>query len=387
MGILLMNIISFALPGSAYINPLAHGLDGLPDLVAWGIGFVLVDGKMRGLFTLLFGASLLLVVERADTQGQSGIGIHLRRMAWLFVIGLTHHWLVWDGDILSHYALCGMVAALFRALSPRQLAVAGGAMLLANMLIWTLTILLVLALRGNSAEIQTYRELADALGDPRGASILEDLRKYGSSYREITLDRISDHLHSPFDMLIGYGLETLGLMLWGMGLFKSGALTGGWSRQRLKQVAILGYVFGLGGSLALMVWTIAHQFDTVITAATYFLFDNPFRIATTLAHLALLLLIIPAYQKSGFMDRVAATGRMALSNYVLSSLVMTSLFYGYGGGIYGSFSRAEIYIAIPPLWAFMLLWSPWWLQRYHYGPLEWVWRSLSRGARQPLKRH
>lgn len=387
MGIVLMNVISFALPESAYINPLAYGTDGTADLVAWGIGFVLVDGKMRGLFTILFGASLMLVVERAEAQGQSGTQLHLRRMAWLFVIGLIHHWFIWNGDILAHYALCGLVAALFRSLTARQLVLAGGVMLLFQTILWTFVILIVLSLRNDPAELQAYRDMSDALGAPQGASILQDLHKFGSGYADIASDRISAYLEGPFDMLFGYGFETLGLMLLGMGLFKSGVLTGGWSRQKLQRLAVAGYAFGLGGSLVLVGWTVAAQFDTIVTASAYFLFDIPFRVATTLAHLAMLLRIIPAFQHKAVMRRVADAGRMALSNYILSSLMMTSLFYGYGGALYGDLSRAEIYLPVVPLWAVMLFWSPWWLHRFHYGPLEWGWRSLARGTRQRLRRY
>ena len=121
LGILLMNIVSFALPAAAYMNPHAFGHRGPIDDVVWAVDFVLVDGKMRGLFSLLFGASMLLVVERAEAKGESGTRVHLSRMAWLLVFGMAHLLLLWPGDILQHYALVGVVAFAIRASPQGQL--------------------------------------------------------------------------------------------------------------------------------------------------------------------------------------------------------------------------------------------------------------------------
>ncbi len=104
LGILAMNVVGFALPQEAYANPTAYGPAALADLAAWAGAFVLFEGKMRGLFSLLFGASMLLVIERADAAGENSASLHLRRMAWLGIIGLLHFYLVWSGDILFLYA-------------------------------------------------------------------------------------------------------------------------------------------------------------------------------------------------------------------------------------------------------------------------------------------
>src|SRR4051812_35172054 len=110
MGILLLNIVSFAMPEAAYMNPRAYGGWHGADLVAYLVNFVLFDGKMRGLFSFLFGASLLLVTERAEASGRNAAAVHYARMGWLLAFGLAHLWLVWAGDILVLYALVGMLA-------------------------------------------------------------------------------------------------------------------------------------------------------------------------------------------------------------------------------------------------------------------------------------
>jgi uncharacterized protein len=107
MGILAMNVVAFAMPFNAYLNPAAFGMEGSADYWSWAFSFILIDGKMRGLFSFLFGASLLLVIERAETKGESAASIHYRRMVWLLLFGLLHYYLIWFGDILAGYAMIG----------------------------------------------------------------------------------------------------------------------------------------------------------------------------------------------------------------------------------------------------------------------------------------
>ena len=119
MGILAMNIVAFALPFAAYANPAAGGPPSSADLAAWAFNFLFVDSKMRGLFSMLFGASTLLVIERAEGSGRSAARTHYARMAWLALFGLAHFYLIWFGDILFLYSACGLLLFWFRALSIR----------------------------------------------------------------------------------------------------------------------------------------------------------------------------------------------------------------------------------------------------------------------------
>jgi uncharacterized protein len=392
MGILVMNIIAFAMPMSAYTNPMAFGTNGFADLFAWGAAFVLIDGKMRGLFSLLFGASLLLVIDRADTRGQNAAQIHYRRMGWLLILGLCHAWFIWDGDILALYALCGMAAYLLRHMAPKQLVLTGSLLMLCNLLIWCVILLTAHALRQDAllantdAARATYAEMADALGAPEGASIAKDLQNHHAGYLALTKERLGTFVSGPLEFFFGYGLETMGLMAWGMALFKSGALTGQWSRRKLMSKALIAYGLGLPASLALALFAYRSGFETLVTADIYFALNTPARMAVMLGHIfALTALIGAANASDPWLARVAAAGRMAFSNYILTSLLMTTLFYGYGFGLYGQVSRAQAYLAVPFVWAVMLIWSPMWLRHFAYGPLEWLWRSLARGSRQPFR--
>lgn len=392
MGILLMNIIGFSMPMAAYVNPAAWGGADGTDFWAWAIAFVVVDGKMRGLFSLLFGASMLLVVERAEDKGEDPTSVHLRRMGWLFLFGLLHFCFIWAGDILALYALCGAFALSLRALSVRGLFWMGSAFMLLNMLLWAMTLLSVHDARfaaqaiGATAEAQAdFNAILAELGASGGDGVRQDIALHLGSYGGLIGYRLSDVLGGLVGQLFAYGPETIGLMAWGMALYKSGALTGEWGQARYLKGAALAYVVGVPLSL-LLVWAAASSgFDPLVMTDIFYVGSLPPRMAMMLGHTMLLLWLIGRLRE-GLLDRIAATGRAAFSNYIATSIVMTTIFYGYGLGLYGSLPRAVVYLFVPPVWLLMLLWSKPWLRRFQYGPLEWLWRSLARGERQPFSR-
>jgi uncharacterized protein len=117
----------------------------------------------------------------------------------------------------------------------------------------------------------------------------------------------------------------------------------------------------------------------MIIAWTY-----PFRLLMIIGYAAALILLIRAFAKRGWITRVAAAGRAAFSNYLGTSIVMTTIFYGYGLGLYDEVGRAQLWLFVVGAWIVMLLWSKPWLDRFHYGPFEWLWRSLARWRWQPF---
>ncbi len=392
MGILLMNIIGFSMPMAAYVNPAAWGSANSMDNWAWAIAFVLIDGKMRGLFSLLFGASMLLVVDRAEAKGEDPTRVHLRRMAWLLVFGLIHYCFIWAGDILALYALCGAFALSLRALPARGLVWMGAAFMLLNLLLWGMTLLTVHDARfaahsiGASAKAQAeFTAILADLGASSGAGPRADVALHLGSYSAIVSARLSEMMGGLIGQIFAYGPETVGLMAWGMALLKSGALTGNWTQARYLKMAAIAYAIGLPLSLLLVWAATSSDFDPLMMADIFYVGRLPPRLAMMIGHTMLLLWLI-GRAKSFWLERVAAAGRAAFSNYIATSLVMTTLFYGYGLGLYGSLPRTTVYFLVPPVWFLMLLWSKPWLDRYHYGPLEWLWRSLARGKRQPFSK-
>lgn len=395
MGILAMNIIAFSMPQPAYINPLAWGGTSPADLGIWAVNFVLVDGKMRGLFSLLFGASMLLVIDGAEAKGESGGLIHARRMLWLMLFGLIHLYLIWYGDILFLYAVVGLMAYGFSHKEPPALLRMGIGLILTSFVFWAIMGAALLFLQHSvSAPDATARDLASyhttiaSIGAPDTAPIREDIQTYRGSYAQILAHSFGPgNVTAPLTTLLMSGLDTLGLMLIGMALLRNGFLTGAWHPAQYRSVAIRAYLCGIPPMIALCLWCFASGFDPVITFNAVMVWSTPFRIMLVIAHAALALSIILAFPRSALLRRVAAAGRVAFTNYLGTSLVMTTLFYGYGLGLYGHVSRFAVYGFVLAGWAVMLWWSKPWLERFAYGPLEWLWRSLARGRIQPMRRN
>ena len=391
MGILTMNIVAFAMPAAAYSNPLAYGGHTGADFAAWLGNYILFDGKMRGLFSFLFGASMLLVIERAAAKGENAAVVHFSRMGWLFVFGMAHLILLWWGDILNHYALIGAVAWFFRRMPPYKLVILAIALLLVE-LVFVIGIGdqmaqaegAVAAGRASPAVMRAYVANRANLGVPPAAEIARDLAVHRSGYVAIVEDRLPEALRAPMQAFFLLGLETLAYMLLGMASLRSGLLSGEWPRRRYRWGAAIGFGIGIPAYALLAVIPIRHGFDVASVAASDLVWSIPFRLVMILGWACLILLLI---EPGGWMTaRIAAAGRMAFSNYLGTTLICTTLFYGYGLGWYGALSRAELYPVVLGVWAAMLAWSKPWLDRFRYGPLEWLWRSLARGELQPMRK-
>ena len=390
MGILAMNIVAFAMPMSAYMSPFAYG-EGLDDLVTWFVNFVFVDGKMRGFFSLLFGASTLLVIERAQAAGASPAAVHYSRMFWLLVFGLIHLYLIWWGDILTHYALIGMILYLFRNKPPRTLVrwaigllvvelavVISGAFFFASMQA-------AASAPGASAEaIQAWQQASEGFAPLTGAALANDLAIFRGDYAGILQYRLDKMLLAPIGQLPFIGWETLAYMLLGMAGLKAGFLTGAWDRRRYARIAMVTLGIAIPVYMVLGWLNYRSGFEVPTLFALSIAATTPFRPLMIIGYAALVILL--TRNGGALVDRIAAAGRAAFSNYLGTSLVMTTIFYGYGFGLYGHVERHELYFFVLGMWVLMLLWSKPWLDRFRYGPLEWLWRSLARRHVQPMRR-
>jgi uncharacterized protein len=394
MGILAMNIVAFALPEPAYVNPLAWGGTAPADLAMWAFNMVFIDGKMRGLFSLLFGASMAVVIDRAAAKGENAGAVHARRMLWLLIFGTIHCYLIWYGDILMLYAVAGLIAYFFSHQSARALIGWGIGFALVSFIaqsalggVFFMIKAAALQPAAQWEAVETYRELAAQLGSPASHGVSESLRIHTSGYAEIVADKISPaHRFEPLTGIFLYLMETLGYMLVGMALLRNGFLAGAWPAPRYRHAALAGLALGIPPMIALCWLCFASGFDPVITFNAAVFWPAPFRLVLILAYAALILWFVTRHAGSALVGRLAATGRAAFTNYLGTSIVMTTIFYGYGLGLFGMVDRAWLYLFVIPAWALMLLWSKPWLDRFAYGPMEWLWRSLSRGALQPLRK-
>jgi uncharacterized protein len=392
MGILLLNIVGFAMPDAGYVNPAAWGGTDPLNAGVWAVNFVLFDGKMRGLFSVLFGASMLLVIQRAEAAGQNARSVHLNRMAWLFVIGAAHFILLWWGDILVPYAICGTLALFFVKKDVKQL-------LRWAAIFYLLYFLLTLVLVGggwwqaiqaaepgaNAAMVKGTQEMLASFGKPGTEDIAESLKIYRSGWLTIVQHHLALFPDTLVSTLFFFTLDTLGMMLLGMAMLKSGFILGLWAPAIYAKIAARAFLIGLPPMIALAAWVMTSGFDTVITFGAFFSFSFPFRVVLTVGWAAALLWLVVQHRESPLIARVAAAGRAAFSNYLGTSVLMTFIFYGWGLGLFGQIDRATAMLFVLAAWGIMLAWSKPWLQRHRFGPAEWLWRSLARRKLQPMR--
>jgi uncharacterized protein len=382
-GILVMNIVSMGMPGYAYVDPNYYGGAHGADLAAWALAYIFADGKMRGLFTMLFGASLLLITDAAEDRGSSPARIHYARIFWLFVFGMLHAWFVWYGDILVEYAICGAIAFIGRKWQPSALIFAALCLIAfdaAHSLIqWhDMNVLRSLA-GGPNPPADAVREWHKVLAQtvPSQAVIGEELRLYHSSIADAFAARVPMTTMFQTVFLPSFMPGTLGFIFLGMALYRLGFWTSRWPKQAYRWIIASGGVAVLL-YLPLTRAIVAYKFDPAFLplADALTLLLRPF---LALAYASALILMMEARIANWLTSRLAAAGRMAFSNYLGTSLVMTTIFYGYGFGLFGELHRAQLYLLVLGQWVLILGWSQPWLRHFRYGPFEYVWRSLSRG--------
>ena len=391
MGILAMNIVVFALPSPAQVTPFGWGTPSSADVISWAISFVLIDSKMRGLFSILFGASTLLVMERAEASGRDAANAHFARMAVLALFGLAHYFLIWDGDILFHYAVVGLALFFFRQCRVRTLVIWAVVLTLVQTVMMgvSFTALSAGALPDAPADlVENYRWFLQEYS-PQSTMAAKEMQAFLGSYRDALHFRLGE-THMPLVILSSVGLETLAQMLIGMTLYRAGMLAGTWSMARLWRWAVICMAISLPGLLLLLWWQVASGFAVMPIIFSLLAFSFPFDLIMSIGYAALLMAMAQRFASTPATARatqwIAATGRVAFTNYIGTSLVMTTIFYGYGLGFYGYFGRTTLWLFVALGCVLMLAWSKPWLDRFLYGPLEWAWRSLSRFAVQPMRR-
>jgi uncharacterized protein len=379
LGILTINIGGFAGPMIASTSPNLPWPATRIDEAAFAFNFLLFEGKMRALFSLLFGAGIVLFWERAEAKGRDGDSLQLRRLGWLMLLGLLHYLLLWWGDILFVYAVCGFAALLLRPL--------GNAVLLTLALllyygwhVWGMldaadVIAAETALRDHVASPAQLRLVADRIA-PMHAWAAQELREAGFGYIELLRVKLAERPFWQVQMVSGVFSETLPLMLIGMVCYRCGFFDGRLSRGRLLEISLACTLAGLVLTGLFLGWAWPRHFPPLtMNAALVWGLAMPHLLGGC-GYAGLLVLAAPRLAPTWLGRRLIAAGRMAFSNYVLTSLVMTFLFYGWGLGLFARFGALEQWLFVLGGWALMLGWSPVWLRHFRRGPLEWLWRSL-----------
>jgi uncharacterized protein len=376
LGVLAVNADGFAAPIHASLNPHAwmFGNEGGTAIAYWLMDWLFHE-KFVAIFSMLFGVSLFLVGGSLFDKRR---GINLaRRLGALFVFAMIHGFALWWGDILSTYACAGVMMFVLRSLPSKALLGIGAVVLLATT--WHalphdhevrhaassgISQLDESAAAKHAANVSRIEsELAEATGSAAGAYAL-NVRTY------------IHQLHNIWQLLP----RTLALMMIGLGLFKAGFFGGGMPKPVYAGLAVV------GTSALAVIGGITWMTDVRQVVVPWAPFLN--ELLSPLAALAYMAIIIIALRHgpTRWFAPFAAAGRMAFTNYLTQSLIMTSIFYGGRGALMGQVDRPALWGIVAAIWITQLAWSTWWLSRFEMGPLEWVWRWITYGRRSPFVR-
>jgi len=410
LGILLMNIPGFSMADYSF-EVFKNDPDNINFWLYQIIG-IFFEGKMRAMFGMVFGAGVLLFIANKSTKGVSVHVLFYRRMFWLLLFGLIHsHLILWIGEILYLYAVCGMILYLFRNVPPKYL-------------VWAVPIVAVVSFVAGTIQYQDIRTKRIAYVEATKAksqnqTLTAAQNKALTEWREIEKTMIPNRedakantkkMKSDYSTVASYlrpiafeiqtkylpfeVWDSLALMLLGLALFKWGFLTGAWSNKDYWTVIKIGY--GLGLPLVIYAnYYSFHHFSTLEAnlarmeqvPINWVNLIYPFqRILLVMAHAASLILLYKSGVVQGLMNRLVAVGRMAFTNYISHSVICTLFFFGYGLNYFAELEFYQIYFVAFAIWIFQLIISPIWLKYFRFGPLEWLWRSLTYWKMQPMKR-
>jgi len=383
LGILAVNAMLFAWPFALSMTPTLEAFprDGANGVGAW-VTQVFFTDKFRSLFSMLFGVSIFLIGgERSDAAR----GALLRRRLWLLLaIGVLHGSLLWYGDILAHYALCGFLMLLVRSWSGGRLLWTGAVL----SVVWAVLAIGMAYLEawGTSYSAAQGAEAAQQANmfalTPEG--LQAQIEAYRSGWPAALMQNLSSWLITLPVLVLGFTPITLTLMMLGLGLYKTGFFSG------RAPVWVYGLIVTLAGAnLALLGWNEWAKIGQPPSTAMPNLgqaADGAFAPLITLGY-ASLLILMTRFGLKAVTGVLAPVGRMAFTNYLTQSLIMASLFYlNWGPGWFGTMGPAAVWGVVASVWLVQLIWSPLWLSMFQMGPLEWLWRSATYGRWVPLRK-
>ncbi|MGE0045256.1 MAG: DUF418 domain-containing protein [Hyphomonadaceae bacterium] len=373
LGILAVNAAYFAAPWQTGVNPSLPPLAVTGEtLWSWYAMHVFFEMKFITLFSMLFGTSVYLVGgERSDKEKGAVLG---RRLAWLLLFGVIHATLIWAGDILFTYALCGFIVLFARSWRPRTLLIWGGVLFALSVVLTALS-----GLAFSAMPEEALAELRAFVWAPEEAELARVIAAMQGGLASATWENTSEWLLFLQFTLIGLVIRTVGVMMIGLALFKMGFLSGRLNANVYWTLAAIG-----AAALALVAWqawiNYRGGFDFLQMQGPGAIANVALSPLITLLYASVLILMVKANAWRWLTRALAPVGRMAFTNYIAQSLIMTTIFWGGRGfGLFGEVDRATLMMIVPAVWALQLIWSPLWLARFEMGPLEWIWRRLSYG--------
>lgn len=404
LGILLINIVGFGLStGGNFSNKLFSDLSS-SNFIAYAAVYALFEGKMRAMFCLLFGAGILLFsINKNNIEPKRVTLLFYLRMSWLVLFGLLHaHVLLWTGDVLFFYGLFGMIVFLLRNLKPRYMIMAVPFVTLIWFVVGTLFYRDVREKRfafNEAVKIQREEgrltvEQQQAIVQwndiektmlPNEAEAQASAANMRGSYASVAAEVRPKALKAETSYLLVEMGDNIALMLLGMALLKLGFFNGKWTSKRYRLMMIIGYAVSLPVT-AYELWYMAN-YNSSITSIILHMEQTSIpwktllypvqRICMALAHCAALMLLIRSGYLSAAVKRLQAVGQMALSNYIMQTVLCSLFFFGYGLGFYNKLELHQLYYVVATILIVQLIFSPLWLKHFKFGPVEWLWRTLT----------
>lgn len=387
LGILIMNISSFAMPSMAYFSPVVYDINPL-NHIFYSITHIIADQKFMAIFSMLFGASTLLFIKSVKKRKKNPFLLFYSRNFWLLIFGWIHSTYLWYGDILFIYALCAFLLFFFKNLTPKKQFILG-------------CFIYLLPIFSNYA---AYEYLIDHLGqaeqdvivkhwNPSKEILQQELDAYRGSYEKQVQQRAHMWSSSEYNednpsggigagiiglsFLIDLLSRSFGMMLIGMACFSWGVFSNTFTKAFYKKLVIYGFGIGLPLSIIGLFLTYFYDWDWKYMQ---FLGRSPNHIATPFIAFGYTGVIMLWIRKGSFInlqEKLRAIGKTALSAYLIQTIIATFIFYGIGLGLFGYVNRLYQLVIMVFIWLVLLKLSPSWLRRYQYGPVEWIWRILT----------
>ncbi len=401
LGILLLNIVGFGLPAAAYSNPALGFYDSFDPLVWAGVD-VFAEGAMRCLFSILFGAGVVLFAT--GERAKSGM-LHYKRNFWLLLFGLFDAYvLLWNGDILVNYALAGALLYVVREQSPGRLLSMALVLVVMMSLMYAATQYGLSTAKAAALSLEAAQDPArvdaglvesaaawyDFAADfaPSSQLVAEELAARRLSYISAfnwNVPEVNGMLLFVLPVILFW--DALAMMLLGMALYKYGILQGQRSRKFYMRLMCVGFCVGLLVNGVEVHRAFSHDFALLSVFAQAQATYHMGRLGMAMGYLGLIMLLVDSAHWQGLRYRLAAVGRMALTNYLMHSLLCLFIFTGAGLALVGTLSRWQLYMVVLAIWLLQLWLSPWWLRRFRFGPLEWLWRGLTYSQWPTLRRN
>lgn len=378
LGILLMNIQAFAMPSIAYENPMSvEDFSGM-NVFMWFTHTLFANGKFMALFSLLFGASVLLILQNAHDKNLRPGKLHYKRNFWLLIIGLFHAYIIWFGDVLVCYALCAILLYLWRNSSPRKLFISGICVFCVYVLLCLSLYALLLEFPNEiAAEKQTWSSgWQEQQAETR-------VWRDGTWTEQFTLRAYFTFEIQTF-LFVYYGLwYALGWMLIGMSVYKSGFLRGTYAKSFYLRTAIYGFLGGTAITLCGIIQHLQQAFSFEYCTSIGTLWYLVGTIPLALSYAAAIILWCQSNFATKFRHTLASVGRMSLTNYLGQSVICSIIFYHLG--FFGELSRLQQFIVVIMIWTVQIVFSKLWLQKFKFGPCEYMWRYATYNINFPWR--